>query len=218
MTTFLIRRVSSLAGIFSVGLFLVLFTTAGALSLGPHGVQAFSNFHGVRIPFYPVFEIFFFYLPFLFHVLTTLIFFTHGRTNFAHYRFIGNLRYVLHRIAGLLSFSFVGYHLWITRLAAYRFNTHVDYLWMVRLFEEPWNLWIYAVGIVATLFYFFNHLRNVSMGWGWSLTGWHRWPINTLFGLLVGFNLLVVLNFVHHYETAPLIGGLLRFFQLYLFR
>ncbi|MBI4412231.1 MAG: succinate dehydrogenase [Deltaproteobacteria bacterium] len=219
---FVARRLHSLLGIVPIGAFLLLHTYTNSKSLGPDGVALYNTAIRSEIPFLIVAEIVFIYLPLIFHAGYGLIILYQGKSNVARYGYGANIRYTLQRITGMIALVFVGYHVYTTRLASYLTGQPMEYLWMVRLFEEPWRVWFYLVGTLAVCFHFANGIWTFLIVWGITVSKYSQRLALTacmaLFGFLSFVNFLMIANFAYHHAPTPLwIAVILGFVKGYLF-
>ncbi|MEQ9454531.1 MAG: hypothetical protein RLN76_08060 [Phycisphaeraceae bacterium] len=118
---FLLRRLHSLSGIVPIGMFLMfhLFTNM-QMAVKPLGLSewflhedAFQHevewIHGT-IPALVLVEIFGLWLPIAFHAGLGIVYTFTGTNNVKHYRYYGNVRYVIQRVTGMVALLFVFLH------------------------------------------------------------------------------------------------------------
>lgn len=159
---FWFRRLHSLTGVLPVGLFLVfhLFTNAKAIG----GADNFNNaVADIRtLPFLTVIEFLFVFLPLLYHgVYGMYIAFTAGYNN-GQYTWFRNHMFVWQRITGVITFIFVVYHLWTTRLS----GNAPSFDMVKHLVESPFAFWFMIIGVIAAAFHLVNGLWGFLIHWG----------------------------------------------------
>ncbi len=172
---FALRRLHSLTGGIPLGAFLVehMLTNFGVVVGGP---PKYNEDVGLlqSIPWLPIFEWVFIFLPLAFHGGYGFFITVTGKSNLSHYRYGGNLRYTLQRVTGLIAAVFVVVH-----LLKYRFNYllpgghHFDWLNATAATAEglanPWVVAFYVVGVLAVVYHFANGLWTGLITWGVTL-------------------------------------------------
>lgn len=178
---FLLRRLHSLSGIVPIGVFLIthLYTNSLAALQRP-GEQPGQLFNEhVRwlheIPFLPLIEFLFIFLPLAFHAGYGIVIARTGRSNVQHYGYADNWRYTLQRVTGWIAVFFIAIHLLHFRFA-YLFNDmefvgHPDpFGYMSWGFTQilPPAIWyaVYALGLTATVYHFCNGICTFCITWG----------------------------------------------------
>lgn len=198
---FILHRLHSFIGVFSLGLFVFLYFHTYSLTLLPQGVELFNNkIHSFKkIPFLFLLEFLFIFLPLFFHFTYNFVIWFKGQK----------------KVAGILAFIFFGYHLYATFYLPAVQNTALDYLWMVQMFETFWKVFVYLVGGIGLFYYFASEVWNFVIDWGivinkktqknlWFLLG----PIFIFLSLV---HLGIIFNFKYHYAKAPVwVEGVIR--------
>lgn len=184
---FLIRRLHSLSGLVPVGAYMCvhLLTNASLIS----GTEVFQNavFAIHSIPFLPVVEWTFIFMPLIFHAVVGVWIARSGRSNVNHYRFASNRRYSWQRITGYIAFLFIFTH--VFHLHGW---FHAD--WWLKTIAEPLGMaqfrpfnaasslaramgslgvvWpiFYALGVLACTFHLANGIWTAGITWGLWLT------------------------------------------------
>lgn len=191
--TFILHRLHSLIGVFSLGLFIFIYFYTYSLTLHPQGVELFNNriYSLEKIPFLFLFELVFIFFPLFFHFTYNFVIWFKGQK----------------KILGIGSFIFIGYHFYATFYLPAAQNTTLDYLWMVQIFETPWKVFIYLTGGICLFFYFVQEIWNFMIDWGIIInkkTQKNLWfLLGPLFIFLSLMQLGIVLNFKYHYAKAP---------------
>jgi len=203
---FLIRRLHSLSGLVPVGAYMcVHLLTNASLVNGPDVFQK-AVFAIHSLPFLPVIEWVFIFLPILFHAIAGVWIARSGHSNLRSYRLVGNRRYTWQRITGYIAFVFIFTH--VFHLHGW---FHADW-WLSNIAEplgmaqfRPYNaasslaeamgslglVWpiFYAIGVLACTFHLANGIWTAGITWGVWLTpaAQHRASIAcAVFGTLIG--------------------------------
>lgn len=169
---FLIYRLFSLAGLVPVGAFLVvhLLTNASVLA-GAGTFQArVDMIHGLGPLLVPI-EWAFIFLPMLFHAAVGFVIIANGLPNVGSYPYVGNVRYTLQRVTGMIAFAFIIWHIaqlhWMGKpLGGGQFDPHRAASSAAAALQHPLIAILYAVGISATVFHFANGLWTLGITWG----------------------------------------------------
>lgn len=112
---FYLRRIHSLLGIIPIGAFLVVHLLVNHQAT--QGAEAFnkaSNFME-SLPFLIIVEFLFIYIPLLYHGLFGIHIAFTAKENVGHYSIFRNWMFFFQRVSGILTFIFIGIHLWQTR-------------------------------------------------------------------------------------------------------
>ncbi len=182
---FFLRRLHSLTGLVPIGAFLVMHLTVNSLVAFSGGdrdyyQEAVHRLHALG-PFLVPAEIFFIFLPILFHGLLGLKIWRESQPNIRNYPYWCNFRYTLQRITGVIVFVFIAVHLWhmhwlgefvpgtsgalfdpdkASATAAYAMQTH-----------KWWTVPVYTVGIVCSCYHFATGLWTFMITWGITVGG-----------------------------------------------
>jgi succinate dehydrogenase cytochrome b subunit len=167
-TSFLLRRLHSLSGIVPIGAFLVehfisnAFATNGPAAYGKQ-VQLLSSF-----PFVFFLELFFIWLPILYHGLYGFYIWYRGDSNVAEYPWTGNWMYTSQRWTGAIAFFYMVWHTWHLRFTGVHLLTYPAAAFgkVQGEFQHPWAVAFYAIGIVAASWHFAYGLWLFAAKWG----------------------------------------------------
>lgn len=108
--SFLWRRLHSLSGIFPVGVYLLEHVISNAYATnGANAYNAQVRFL-TSLPFVIWLEVFFIYIPLLYHGLYGFYIWYRGQSNVGDYPLIGNWVYTTQRWTGAIAFAFMAYH------------------------------------------------------------------------------------------------------------
>lgn len=179
---FLVRRLHSLSGLVPVGAFLCvhLLTNATVLAPGAAGSEfqkSVERIHSLGPLLVPV-EIIFIFIPLAFHAIVGVMIWRTSSPNAQQYRHVGNVRYTLQRMTGMIAFVFILYHLWQMhwlgeRLGGGAFKLHTEtgapsaVVTTATAIQSAW--WVapvYAIGVLATVFHFANGVWTSLITWG----------------------------------------------------
>ncbi len=188
---FWLRRLHSLTGVFPIGAFLLEHMFSNAFIL--HGPEAYNNQIAFLsgLPFVIWLEIFFIYIPILYHALYGFYVMFTGKSNLAWYPYPANILYSLQRWTGAITFVYVLYHAYHTRFVNLLYGTEVSYARMQELMHDPRVFVFYIVGLAAVMFHFGNGLWGFLISWGITI-GPRARTISGIICGLTGLALFVV--------------------------
>jgi len=167
--SFFLRRFQSLLGIIPIGAFLLehAFTNSMAYFYGRErfnqSVEVLQN-----MPFVLFMEIFLIGVPILLHAGIGFYIWIFSENTVREYPYLRNWLYSLQRWTGIITFLFIGYHVYKLRLEwTWKTNlTHIDYDYVKDYFSHTWHVLFYFVGIAAAAFHFADGLWNFLIKWG----------------------------------------------------
>ncbi|MBI3316663.1 MAG: succinate dehydrogenase [Candidatus Omnitrophica bacterium] len=163
---FWLRRLHSLSGVFPIGAFLLEHMFSNALIIkGPAAYNEQIAFLS-GLPYVIWLEIFFIYLPILFHAFYGFYVMFTGKSNLIWYPYPANWMYFLQRASGVITFVYVFYHFYHTRGVNLLYGTEVSFARMQELMKNPAIFWFYIVGLLAVMFHFANGLWGFFISWG----------------------------------------------------
>ena len=193
------RRLHSLSGVFPIGAFLLehMFTNSFIVQ-GPAAYNEKIEF--LRgLPYVVVLEIFFIGLPILYHAGYGFYVWFTGKNNLSSYPYGKNYLYVAQRWTGMITFAYILYHVYETRIVNALYGTEVSFARMQYLMHHPAIFWFYIVGLAATCFHFANGLWGFCISWGITIGPKSQRAsgiISSLIGLFIfgaGLNSLIYL-------------------------
>lgn len=159
---FLFRRIHSLLGVVPVSLFLFIHLFIN--SFATKGEQAFNDKAATMesLPFLAVIEVLFIFLPLIYHgVYGMYVAYTSGY-NANKYSWGRNVMFTLQRISGVITFIFLCYHLWTTKIM----SDNPNFDMMVNIVKNPLGYWFMIIGTVAAVFHLANGLWGFLIHWG----------------------------------------------------
>jgi succinate dehydrogenase / fumarate reductase cytochrome b subunit len=165
-SSFVLRRLHSLAGVIPVGVFLIehLYLNSYALK----GAVAYDKIVGTMesLPYLLPIELLLIILPLGFHGIYGLWITWTSSANLATYSYYRNWMYSLQRVAGVGTFIFICYHFYTLRLQAALFGTEVSFQRIAEQLHNPAVFFLYLVGTVAAIYHFANGLFTFCITWG----------------------------------------------------
>jgi len=169
---FLLLKFHSLTGLVPIGLFLtfhLLINSLRTVGVLPYqwSIDAINN-----LPFLIWIEVFFIYIPLLFHSFMGFYIAQVAKLNMIRYRYPRNWMYVLQRLTGAIVFVFLIYHLGTT-VAPKLWNSYHLFEaapFLIDVMNQEFATWtgriIYLVGILSATFHFSNGLWAFCISWG----------------------------------------------------
>ncbi|MDW4527589.1 succinate dehydrogenase cytochrome b558 subunit [Rossellomorea marisflavi] len=163
------RRLHSLLGVIPVGLFLTQHLVVNHFATG--GEESFNQAaHFMEsLPFRYFLEIFIIFLPLYFHAIYGIYIAFTSKNNASRFGFFRNWMFLLQRVSGVITFIFVTWHIWQTRVAAF-FGATVNFQMMEEIFSNPFMVAFYVLGVLSTIFHFANGLWSFCVSWGITVT------------------------------------------------
>lgn len=188
---FWLRRLHSLSGIFPIGAFLIEHMLSNALIIkGPEAYNAQIEFLS-GLPYVLWLEVFFIYIPILYHAFYGFYVMFSGKNNLAWYPYPGNWLYSLQRWTGGLTFIYVMYHVYHTRMVNLLYGTEVSYARMQEILQEPWMVWFYLIGMSAAIFHFANGIWGFLISWGVTV-GERAQKISGAACIFIGLSIFII--------------------------
>jgi succinate dehydrogenase / fumarate reductase cytochrome b subunit len=187
---FVNRRLHSLIGVIPVGLFLIQHLVVNHFAT--KGAEAFNEAaHFMEmLPFRYVLETVVIFLPILYHAIYGVYIAFTAKNNVSNYGYLRNWLFMLQRITGIITFIFVAWHVWETRIAA-ALGAEVNYDMMASILSSPFMLAFYLIGVISTVFHFANGLWSFAVSWGITVT-----PRSQVISTYVTLAIFVALSFV----------------------
>lgn len=169
-TAFVLRRISSLAGVLPLGVF-VLFHVASQARVLVHGIDA----NPARLPSsgWLWVQSGCILLPLLAHAVIEIAYLRVRNSNAARYPFTRNWAWLLQRISGFFALGFVIWHVVMLRLPLFRGATESDV--SVELTATlsssgfggiPYAAIAHLLGLAAVVYHLFNGIHGFCFTWG----------------------------------------------------
>ena len=187
---FWLRRLHSLSGVFPIGAFLLEHMFSNSFII--HGAKAYNDQIAFLsgLPYVLWLEIFFIYIPILYHALYGFYVMFTGKSNLAWYPYPANILYTLQRWTGMITFMYIAYHAYHTRGVNLLYGTEVSFERMHTLVSVPWVFAFYVIGMAAAMFHFANGLWGFLISWGITI-GPRAQKLSGVLCSLVGISLFV---------------------------
>ncbi len=202
----LLKRLHSVIGVVPVGTFLFFHLFANSFAF--KGSQVYDKH--VRelydIPILIFLEIFFIWLPILFHAMFGMYIIYKGKDNSLRYPYVENLFFMLQRLTGIVAFIFIIYHVITTRFKFDLPDSSCFIAMQNELFNMKnitpemivivpnWKFYFYIVGVLASCFHFGNGLWSFCINFG-ILQGEKAQRVGRIIFLIIGF-LIAILGFL----------------------
>ena len=170
---FLLRRLHSLTGLvfggYLIGHLLVNATIAQGGTVYQMQVDKIHS-----LPFLPVIEWTFIYLPIIFHTAYGIWITVTGQPNVDRYPYTKNKFYVAQRISAIVIVFFILFHVLSLKYGwlglNYRFE-HQRALGTVGRHLDHWWVWpVYVIGIVASCYHLANGFWTAAITWGVTIS------------------------------------------------
>jgi len=195
-TEYLLRKLHSLTGIIPVGAFLAEHFWSNSYALVSAQSYDAKSQELQTIPFRVIVEWLFIFLPMLYHAVYGVYIWLRGKANVSSYPWVGNWLYTTQRYTGLLTFAYIGWHLYTERWLTHGMSTYSD---VENLLHNPWALAFMFVGVLASSFHLGVGIWNFLCKWGLAATARAQRAAGAL-GAVVGLSfslvgVLIVLSF-----------------------
>ncbi|WP_274363861.1 succinate dehydrogenase cytochrome b558 subunit [Paenibacillus thermotolerans] len=167
--SYLHRKLHSLLGVLPLGGFFVehLLTNYSAYQGGPE--RFLEHVHWIHsLPLVFFLELFLIWLPLLYHGVYGLYVAYQSRNNVSNHGYFRNWMFMLQRVTGVITFVFVVWHVWNTRVQIALGSVEQDAIGtqMHSIVTNPVIFGIYIVCIIAAVFHFSNGLWSFLVSWG----------------------------------------------------
>ncbi len=190
-SSFILKRLHSLSGVFPIGFFLLEHMFSNAFILfGPDAYNHQIDFLR-SMPFVVFLEITFIGLPILYHAGYGLYVTFTGKTNLSSYPYAQNFLYTLQRISGIIALAYIVYHVYETRIENALYGTEVSFARMQKIMSTPWVFWFYLIGLAAVCFHFANGVWGFCVSWGITVSAESQRKVGIAFGALGLFIFIV---------------------------
>lgn len=168
-TDFLNRRLHSLLGVIPVGFFLLehFYTNYHATQGADSFVEAVNFLWS--IPLLPVLEIFFIFIPLMYHAFYGLYIVFRAKNNVSQFGTFRNYMFVIQRITGVITLVFILWHLWQTRIQVLLDPTPTANelaATTANVLSNDIVAVLYVIGVVSAVFHFCNGMWSFLVSWG----------------------------------------------------
>lgn len=164
--TFYLRKMHSLAGIIPLGIFLCFHMVLNSFALiSPEAYnKVISGMQG--LPYLVVIELVMIFIPLLFHGIYGIWITWTAKSNVLQYTYYRNWMYYLQRVAGIVTFIFVIYHIYSLRLKSLFLGQELSFSQMGMEIQNPGMFIFYIVGILFSFYHFANGIFTFSISNG----------------------------------------------------
>jgi succinate dehydrogenase cytochrome b subunit len=171
---FVLRRLHSLTGLVFGGYLIVHLLVNATIAQG--GIvyqQQVDKIHS--LPFLPVVEWTFIYLPFLYHTIYGLWITVTGQPNVTNYPYAKNWFYLLQRISAIVIVAFILFHIMALKYGLFgtnlSFEPHRALGTVGRHFDHAFLVWfVYPIGILASCYHLANGFWTAAITWGLTIS------------------------------------------------
>ncbi|CAM3852538.1 succinate dehydrogenase cytochrome b558 subunit [Mesobacillus zeae] len=187
----LYRKLHSLSGIIPVGVFLTVHLFVNYTATW--GMDAYNTAAGVMVnlPFKIFLESFIIFIPLYFHAIYGMYIAFQSKNNVGSYGYSRNWKFFLQRLSGVITFIFVTWHIWETKVQVEFFDAEANFNLMANIVDNPVSLALYIVGIVAAVYHFANGIWTFLITWGITVS-----PKSQKFFAIITLGLFVVLSII----------------------
>lgn len=183
-SSFILKRLHSLSGVFPIGAFLLEHMFSNSFILfGPEAYDRQIRFLQ-SFPFVVFLEITFIAIPILYHAGYGIFVTISGKTNLSSYPYTQNVLYTLQRITGIVALIYIAYHAYETRIVNALYGTEISFARMQDIMANPVMFWFYVAGLAAVCFHFANGIWGFCVSWGITVSEKAQRHVGIAFGLL----------------------------------
>ena len=168
-TTFYVRRLHSLCGLFVLGMVLFehIFTNSMAI-LGPEALNgALEMMELIPKPIFMGLEIGGIAIPLLFHAIYGIYIALQANNNPGRFGYLRNLNFALQRWTAWFLVAFLIWHVGYLRFYIKGVTgTPISWELLYNYFQNPLVVILYVLGMFAAIFHFCNGITTFCMTWG----------------------------------------------------
>jgi succinate dehydrogenase / fumarate reductase, cytochrome b subunit len=172
---FLLRRLHSLTGLVFGGYLIVhLLINATIAQAGPVYQNQVDKIHG--LPFLPLIEWTFIYLPIIFHTVYGIWITLTGQPNVTNYPYAKNIFYVLQRVSGIVIVFFILFHVLSLKYGLFGASLSFDPHHATPTVAAHMNVsnlitwFVYPIGILASCYHLANGFWTAAITWGLTVS------------------------------------------------
>jgi len=166
-TNYFLRKLHSLSGIVPVGAFLAEHFWSNSAALVSADKYNQVSYDLQTIPFRPLVEWAFIFLPLLYHAGYGIYIWIRGKSNVSSYPWVGNWLYTTQRYTGLIAFAYIAWHLYTQRWLTHGKSTYAE---VEHFFSNPYFLLFTVIGVLASSFHLGIGIWNFLCKWGLAAT------------------------------------------------
>lgn len=212
---FLLRRLHSITGIMFGG-YLIVHLVVNATIAQRGGIYQFQVNKIHELPWLPVVEWLFIFLPIIYHAVYGTWIIVTGQPNVASYPYLKNWNYLLQRISAVIIILFVVFHVLTLKYNIVKglgFDPHqAQRSIMEHMRFSPAIAWVvYPIGVLASAFHTANGFFTAAITWGLTVSagGQRRWGAicTVLFVLLLAAGMIALAAAATQPLPAPIHAG-----------
>src|SRR3989338_1671683 len=194
-SSFILRRLHSLSGIFPISFFLLEHMFSNSFILFCSNAYNRQIHFLQSLPFVAFLEVTFIALPILYHAGYGIFVTLSGKTNLSSYPYTQNFLYTLQRITGIIALIYIGSHVYHTRIVNVMYGTEISFARMQEIMSSPAMFWFYVIGLAAVCFHFANGVWGFCVSWGITVTAESQRKVGIAFSAL-GLLIFIVGTFL----------------------
>ncbi len=165
--SFMWARLASLVSILPLGVWTVWHLWENLTAF--QGAEVWeSTVTRYRHPYSFVFTLVMVFLPLAIHTIWGIQRVMSSRPNNGHYKYFGNLKYLVHRIAAVGVLGFLGAHIWLAFLRPRFVLGHPEVFSDISAFmhHHPQTLAVYLLGTLGVSYHLANGISTFAWQWG----------------------------------------------------
>lgn len=164
---YLLRKLHSLSGIVPVGAFLAEHFWSNSYALvSPEKYNQVSQ-ELQTIPYRVLVEWLLIFLPILYHGGYGIWIWIRGKSNVSQYPWVGNWMYTAQRYTGIITFLYIGWHVYSERWLTGGMSTYAT---VEQDMADPLFFAFFIIGVVASSFHLGAGIWNFLCKWGLAAT------------------------------------------------
>jgi succinate dehydrogenase / fumarate reductase cytochrome b subunit len=166
----LLRRLHSLSGVLPIGIFMCVHLGINyTANWGPESYNFAALFMSELLPSRVVLEIGVIFIPILFHAIYGIYIAVKSGYNASSYSYGANWRFVLQRVAGIVCFAFLVWHIYTTKVQV-MLGTEADFLFVHNVADDPFEIAFWIIGLLCCVYHFVNGLWTFLISWGLTVS------------------------------------------------
>lgn len=168
-TTFYLRRLHSLCGMFVLGFFILEHMATNSVAIAGPAVfnMAMGMVEEIPKPIFYAIEIGMYAIPLLFHGIYGIYIALQAKNNPGDYGYIRNKNFALQRWTAWFLVVFLIWHVGYLRIYVKGVTgTPISFELLQNMFQNPLVAGLYVLGMWAAIFHFCNGITTFCMTWG----------------------------------------------------
>lgn len=168
-TTFYLRRLHSLCGLFVLGFFIIEHMITNSVAMAGPTIfnQAMAMVEEIPKPIFYAIEIGMYAIPILFHGIYGIYIALQAKNNPREYGYLRNWNFALQRWTAWFLVVFLIWHVGYLRIYIKGMTgTPISFELLQNMFQNPAVAILYVLGMWAAIFHFCNGITTFCMTWG----------------------------------------------------